>query len=588
MRVPAILLCLLAAMPGAVAWSFHGDAEPSTAEDLQGGYMWPDSGDDAGPRIYFNVVAEASSTGQNPNDALVGATVPNPDPTFVAYLGVWRDCNHDGYLGAAAGAFLEYRPELAAASGHPLDTRACPFGSPWNNDGGNPNPTLAPVGIESMGGLVTELLWIGPADWSPRPGDITYQIPHLVSDPFARVWGDFGLPGDAPSTTCAAWPLPRGTTASTGGALAFASCYDASRTAAQLPVPDVHAPVSLFGDPGSGRAGLLQRGSGEPAARVWDCSAPHDTQVTNPGPHAIDLADPEPASVEESLGLTPWILSGSKGLEGVAEITVFADDPGGGSPRFHRDVGATLATAPRVGSPMLDPSGSAYDAAMDLELGLVEACDPRVDPLPMASLGPGPILGKPPMPEDDVRGVDPLAGRRGSDIVFDFQQMKVSNQEGGTLPQGNLGFPFVGDFMGHGFNTQDAGVAYLRDVNGNGPGWRSLAASATGPRVVHRDQVVTTAASYATFYAHVEVAGYALPGATGNYGAEACGAIGEGASVVNGWDCDPTHWWNVALGAPANPKNRFSQEPLGVVPGAAYELRDVDALTRLPATPSPP
>jgi len=572
--VAAGLVLLLVAGP-ASAWTFHGDSEPSTAADRDDGFMWPDAtGTLSGLQVFFDVVPEASSTGQNPNDATlgVGARLAPPSTSYTAYLGVWRDCNGDGYLGALDGALLDYPAPsntfLGATANPTLGTSsaACPPHSLWNNDD-----------------WIHELLWIGPQTWSPNPGDITYVIPGLLNDTTARVWGDNGLPGSSPEPSCAAWPLPRGTTSSTGGALAFADCFDQHAVASALGFSDPehpersanpldqHLPVSPFGDPsapGGPRTGLLERDADRPAFTVWDCTQPRATAVKDPQGHrSVDVADPEPAS-------DGYVLSGSKGVEGIAQVAVFDDDPNGGPPTFHRDLtdaDGTYAAAPAPASPGApDAGGSFLDSAQDAEVGLVEQCDPHRDVVPMLGLGPGPLTGKLPLPESDDRGVSPSDGRRQNDFAFDFQQMGVSNQEGGTIPQGNLGFPGVGDLVGHGLSLQDGGLAALRDVNGQGPGWHSASEPLLGPKTLTRGDTQPPAARHLTFYARTSLVGVSLPGGLGFYGEEACqSGIGRNAGVQDGWDCDPADWGSRL-------RNRFSGDALGAAVGDAYQLRDVD------------
>jgi hypothetical protein len=576
MRVLALAFaCMLLATGPAAAWSFRDDAEPSTQLDRSGDFMW--TGENAPGRVYFDVVAQASVSGQNPNDALLGARIPPPDPSYTAYLGVWRDCNGDGYLGTALGGLLDY-PGTASATGWPEPTPACPYPSPFNGPDG----------------WIHELLWIGPQKWSPNPDDITYVIPGLQDNPSARVWGDLGLPGSSPEPACAAWPLPRGTTSSTGAALGYADCFDGHAVAQALGFPDPahperapgpldqHAPVSLFGDPsapGGPRVGLLQRDSGRSAYTAWDCNQRVGVNAGG-GPRSITIQDPEPAS-------DGYRLAGSKGVEGVAEVAVFEDDPHGGPPSFHRDLAdpeGWYVSAPAPTPPHApDAGGSLYDAAQGAEVGAVERCDPNADVVPMLGLGPGPLLGKAPLPESDNHGVDPRDGRRQNDFAFDFQNMRVSNQEGGTVAQGNLGAPAVGDMAGHGLSLQDFGLAALRDVNGAGPGWHSLAQPLLGPRTLTRSEATPVGARHVTFYAHflpgdvtVPLAGGSgTPGNVGTYGDLNCDAIGRNAGVRGGWSCDPAQWW-VTPDASARPRNRFSGDALGAVVGDTYELRDVD------------
>ena len=553
----AFALALALVVPSSAAsWSVWGSTEPDTTFDRTGNWMWP-APDTArfGSHVYFDVVAEATPTGQNPNEANIGTRAHAPSGSFTAFLGAWKDCDRDGYIGHALGALLEYRTELLLG-----DESVCPQSDKTWNDGL----------------WVTEFRMIGPATDTRSPGNFSYVIPRLINDTSAEVWGDYGAPSDAPTDPCPVTPIPRGTSASTGGLQNYVDCFDNYLLGAQgllQLVPDTHTPVSLYGDPEIGGAGLLQRHSGDQAATVFDCAQPKgglDARDPSGGPRSIDLTDPTPNH----------LLTGSIGPEGIAQVAPF-QNPDGGAGRFHRQLtdgqGSYVwlaAIAPSVN----DPAGSYADAASNVELATVEKCDPQASAAPIYA--PGQAIDLVPAVERDVRATDLVhQGKRQNDIVFDLTQYTTSYQEGGTLPDGRTGAPFFGDLLGHSM-PQDGGLAPARDVGGSGPGWHSMNAGPQRAVTITRADLDPTARTYLTFYASVGFSAIAandlaLPngGITSAYGSGSCGSSTTG--VHNGWDCDATHWWR-APAASARPENPYSHRILGARVGDTYNLRDVD------------
>ena len=143
MRGYAILIALLLGVPSAAAaWHTMGTTEPDTPQDVAGGLMTATADQSpAGQRVYFNVVPVESSTNANPNsDATEGRAYPVGQARFRAFLGVWKDCNKDGYMGLARGALLEYRHELLLG-----DASVCKVGTAWDD-----------------GEWVYEFRWLGP------------------------------------------------------------------------------------------------------------------------------------------------------------------------------------------------------------------------------------------------------------------------------------------------------------------------------------------------------------------------------------------------------------------------------------------
>lgn len=169
----AFLLCavILVAPFGAAEWHTFGSYEPDTPYD---GFAREDPNQSDRDKLYFNVVLEGGAWGYvNPNAGVLPPIVnPGetharlllPAPVFGAYLGLWRDCNRDGYVGSAKGALTDYRAE------EPHDRNICPDGGPnAPNDG-----------------------WIHEFRWIVRDGHVD---PWAILDTSARVWGDIGLPG---------------------------------------------------------------------------------------------------------------------------------------------------------------------------------------------------------------------------------------------------------------------------------------------------------------------------------------------------------------------------------------------------------
>lgn len=157
-------------------------------------------------RVYFDAYPlEGSTLGSagNPNSAALGSRMePAGALTWNALLGVWEDCNADGYVGLAETAADEYRVELLSPGG------ACEGDARRVADG-----------------WVTELLWIG----TDGSGINRLRDPRIFVDNEAMVWGDFGLPfptaEHAPVHLCALAPLPPGTMHGTGGMLDHADCF---------------------------------------------------------------------------------------------------------------------------------------------------------------------------------------------------------------------------------------------------------------------------------------------------------------------------------------------------------------------------
>jgi hypothetical protein len=512
-----------------------------------------------------------------------------------ALLGVWKDCNADGYVGLAESAVETYRSELLAQWPFVGDS-ICPVGSPFND-----------------GAWVDEYLAIGMVDPCEYEGD-AYRAAHCPSDlygfqfnfdaqsgsdagtvpaynPSPRdlylngtyVWGDNGLPGAAPSPACPLRPLARGTTASTGGLLGFADCrdghalvatFDAVAEANALTQPysfgdaptdpqrsasplDVHFPASLFGDPVTGKAGLAQRDSGDAAFTTWDCARPVGTLgvPAGGGPRSVTLADPSGGS-----------LSGQQEVPVVGSATVFERDPSdptapGTLTEPLTDARGDYLALPAFAPSVHDPTGSYWDAADATADGATAFgrggdCDPATTSLAHDNY-PGTLV------ESDQPD---LAAKNAPDHTLVF----YDGYRGTGDPDGDRLF-------GSSFPS-DLGVSYTRNVYG-GPMWSEMQPTLTEPQLLDRSTLGPQGPQYESFYARIDpalaaAAGLTLPNALpAAYGAPACGSFTTG--VHGGWQCDASLWWRDAGGNDVRP--RWAEgAPLGQDVSAEYELLDVD------------
>lgn len=522
--VLAVALVVALSLPAAqAAWSGAGNAEPDTPEDRTSGRMWADPDTQGLRKVYFSGYAALPPTSFHPNVGAVGTRMPvGPVSHHQALLGVWLDCNRDGYMGHAEGALREYRATLLPP-GH-----ACPAGGPHND-----------------GAWVAELLMLGGPDpcelkdaayreakcTDPRQGPgvdpVFVPNPHVLYARGVRVWADVGGPGDPAATPCAVTPQPRGTTAGTGYLAASADCHarnlagrsvlaafdeamatadpddatglrfgDTSRPWTSPSRLNVHLPVNLYGNPHTGKSGLLERDADEGPAFVVDCEA--------------------------------------------------------------------------AGARAGDPTSSWWDAASGAYDATLGDCDPRtrnrVDDAHVA------IALERDLPSTGAKARASLYfvfndGSRGSgNDAVDGILGRNAPQDGGVGYDRSLNNP--ADPTNHG-----------------GPSWDAHTRSVSDPRLV-RDDLTPRPAPRFTYYAVVpELAqgDHALRLPTRDamtYGTEACThAIGAGAQDRNGWVCDPTRWYLTDAGEDAMPytaEGPDGGERLAPRVGDRYHLRDVD------------
>jgi hypothetical protein len=240
MRTAILVLAitLLMTVPAGVqAWAGKGSYEPDTSYDATNGWMYTgtdttpcgDATCATGPNdVYFNgflgqpLTYEGISfnSGTNPNFATVGSEIPTFPDSPKAMLGIWKDCNDDGYIGLGDNALFEYRTEvlnaqiaagLAPAGICPVGAIPAPIPYKW-------------MPVHNDGTWVHEFIGLGEEN-GPNPQIAFAQSPWNLVDEGARVWVDDGLPGGPPTGTCYTLNYPPGSFHTVGGIESVLDCY---------------------------------------------------------------------------------------------------------------------------------------------------------------------------------------------------------------------------------------------------------------------------------------------------------------------------------------------------------------------------
>lgn len=518
----------------AAGWHAAGSSEPDTPYDHPG-VMWQEAPTTPG-RVYFNAYSMArtaatatswSLLGVNPNSPLVESRVEPPGMEYhEAILGVWLDCDGDGYIGKAEGALREYSAMLLE------DPTICPpvLGDPMVWDGASHN----------YNGWVTELI---PIARNMHANDTRRYV-----DTKAAVWGDFHRPDEVGSIrSCALAPQPRGTYQSSGGALDYIDCRAPVLESFNVVVGVAGDPLGLrFADEDRGNSGALGRiatfGTEDEAhspVRVWDCSA-------DPAFRAGDTLN-ETAPGHDA-ALTPG-----------QRTTLYA-------------VHDTIVYAP-ASSPIGNTQDPTVPALVNHTFeGADGDCDTSNDRGEdfygnWATFYVG---------EEDFNGVDPRDKRQAN---WNFNHTNTSRGRPATCVAENQAMPRTcsptGSLAAGGAGADD-GNHGVNLVNPSGVRWvsPSIWATKTGPALVR-----TTAGSPAlagaywlTFYAYVGEEtisrGLQLPGGGGKYADWHCGLATSG--TPRGWNCDASLWY-------LNPDgSKMPDDGFLARPGQPYNLRDVD------------
>lgn len=555
---------LLATLPLATAtWGVPGSLEPDTPRDRDEGKMWLDPDATlAGERVYFNAIATTGIGGNlggvtttlgggvSPN-LLGSALAPPGDLAIMAYLGVWKDCDQDGYVGAARAGLFAYRSELLE------DTSVCPVGGAFNKNG-----------------WVWEFIWIAPG--SAFPGDNPLRF---IMDRNAGVWADIGLPESDPYFECKLTPLPRGTTTRTGGLVQAADCQTGfvvgqgletveGATGAPVGFDDpyhaerdcghpLNRPVGLWRDPTRCEGephGLLEANTDDPTFTVWDCDRPKET---------ADVRDP--TAPEGQRGGLSYVEVRDPTDQRLVYNATFTDDEG----TYMGPYGPVLSIPALAPSVSDDPTrASLNDAVNDTESGLM-GCAPRIGYSEAAFRLASPSNWL----EADRAGTAPTDGKRKADFPMVYQPDGFR----GTISLAHPALtPVNAAFNGaKGDAPADLGLSYLDMARGSG--WKSNSPGPAPPAYMGgtvRSDLAPAGPLWITAYAVVganTTSRALVPGQDATYATEACGS--ERTGVLNGWDCDPANWWKVELGGARGPSGAYQP-----VPGSLYQLRDIDCL----------
>jgi hypothetical protein len=520
--IVVLVLALLAAAPAATAgWIAMGHSEPDTPRSQADGWMFtsPDTTplDPNGNGVhqvyfagFFGACEVAECTSVSPNVGALQTQMHTEQSITFAMLGVWKDCNADGYVGLGDQGLWEYRSELLLASS--AGARICPVQS----------GSSAGLIVHNDGTWVHEFVPIQWSNWQ-KPLD---PNPYNIKDNGSRVWVDAGLPetdlGSSGGNPSGCWlsPQPRGTWHNVGGLLYYADCntgYTVTDTFDQAGA-DIKTPAVTVSDPLSGQPLL-----------------PVPSFDTGIGLDHLGLGqvsfsdDPRYQGASKSiLNVKPW---GEESDPSYAQ----AWDCSQTQPA-HEQVASTPAN---VSAPSSNPAPNTAGSPA----GTVNATASGTDQCNRRTTSGG--------------------GAGGHDATMPY--------EAGCF--GGVGYPCEGDLVNTHANPGKTSTDVLGpriQARPNGPA--SLVDKHTPPDYgVHyttndfwddNTDVIGDLATfrYTTFYAYVSPAAVAtyhltLPkgSTTGVYGAEACGGATSG--VVKGWNCAASAWWKSPLGDDIAPRS---------------------------------
>lgn len=584
LTLAVVVTAALLTLPlGAAEWTGRGFYEPDTARDetSNGIFLTPDV--DPNPntkKVYFSAFSAYYVLTPNHNVGTVGSNIMVYPTNMHAILGVWKDCNKDGYIGLPEGVAWDYLSVLL------VDTSVCPATDP-----GDHNATgFAPV--HNDGTWVREFIPVGPdyetggadqgAEWQNNTNH------YNIADEAARIWGDWGLPEDAAKASCPVNPRPQGTYQSTGGFLRFTDCLANWRitgtfnTVAHLAGQDSLA----FDDapqerPDQSASPLNQPnpwGQEDDASLVtaYDCNA-------------------DPVVVEDPLG--PQTVADPTGgqLTGDGPTAIFGEDG-----ELTAELGETFVTY-MPGAPGVNPAGSAAgtvnetveegamatggldQAGSDFVFtgGAGATCDRDDDSDAGWSQGYAHIYG---VDEAPFEGTTPK--RSQTDVYYGFTE---GNPEGTALTTDEAPgclddeipetcAPIEDEDMPYRGWPDDLGLAVDQLSFGSGTWFGAPGYIASRNPYVNRDDLTPWGGVYFTTYAYVNPnLGLSLPGVVGTYGSPHCTGTTE---ITGGYWCSADKWW-------LNPDGSSLKTDWMVLPGQPYNLIDFDCYDASPVKNSP-
>lgn len=519
------------ATPAALAWSAKGQSEPDTTPDQEDGYMWLDADltrGARGNRVYFNAFT-VQNTGYglhgittNPNSGAAQTAHPNWPGQLAALLGVWKDCNGDGFVGLGDNALFEYRSELLLGK-----TDVCPVSDP----GPVPTGSFGSEGARQShyypvthndGVWVREFIPLGPSGTAAASRDAN---PFDLQDNGARVWADWGVPGALPpGTRCSVVFVPEGTYSSTGGFLEYVDCLDSFF-------------VTDTWNDGVALVGGDDLGAGQMSFR----DQPRDQE----------------RSASNLNRANPWGRPGDS-----AAVTAFDCSSGQLAHQKAPAVAHEFGVPRPGGLPTVNPSGSIAGTLNETGTAFddCDRSDNKGEWEHQAAAAPYGL-------EDPG-----IVNQVGDKIESDFPMSYSEGQRPVLAQTAALGRAAPKDGGLRAWDSEGHWISGTRIAEDRNPyaSRANVRGSATEP-IIH-----TTAYAFVSPQA---VSDHRITlnsgGITGAYGAESCQGTSSGSR--NGWNCDPNAWTSpcaahyTCIGPVAGQSIDVS-----VKVGQAYQLRDVD------------
>jgi len=223
----AMAVAFITAPLAAAEWKAFGGYEPdSRYDDADFNHLLKPSEHQAEGKanpLYFNAYLMGrpgfGGGALNPNNAITKSQATfYTSNMWHALLGLWTDCNGDGYVGIAETAAREYRSELLTAA----QLAACP----------SAHKIETKAAGRTVGILIVEFITVA------KEGN-GIQDSRSIVDPDAMIWGDVGKPfpnpGDVefytPELRCAGGTTagPKGSWEKTGSALNNLECSTGRR-----------------------------------------------------------------------------------------------------------------------------------------------------------------------------------------------------------------------------------------------------------------------------------------------------------------------------------------------------------------------
>ena len=501
----ALLAVSALTVPAAAEWSMFGSFEPSTPYDDRT-WMHADPPLAGEQKVYFNAISgshypPASTLGKpyvNPNLGLLQSQIePFGLEYHVAFLGVWTDCNGDGYVGAAEGALREYASSLL------LDDSICPASE---------GPAETWNGANNYNGWVSEFI--------PIVRGTSVADARVHRDASVRIWGDFHRPDERPfHRSCALYPFPRGTWQTTGGAVNYADCRVDLLGPWNQVMTRIGDPLDLrfsdADDATTGRLGQISPFGTEDTSRspayVYDCSA-------DPTLHSGSTYNATP-------------LAGVQPMPAATNVTVW-----GINPRLNPANPSTWTVPALVNHTIEGTPG--IRASADCNTSNDRGADFY-----------GFVLQ-----EADFNGVNPNNKREADwnfGLITQFRGKFVNNSAAAMpLFAGEAGAP---NDLGVGIG----GTRYVGDSTwASKAGPRSVRADLDNGGVAIAPAYWLT--FYARLGPDT-LAGFDVPRADGIYGSWHCGAHTSG--IHNGWNCDENVWYQNPDGSFPNDPNQLLAKP---------------------------